>query len=74
MIILILLYEFSQRQTLRGSMILASRISSYISITKGEKDIKKNHDYAILRQVFHMAREGGDHWVEDRFYEGKKIE
>ena len=43
-------------------------------IIKGEKDIKKNHDYTILRQVFDMAREGGDDWVEDRFYKGKKIE
>ena len=45
-------------------------------VIKGEKDIKKNHDYAILRQVFDMAREGGDDWVEveDRFYKGKKIE
>ena len=33
-----------------------------------------NHDYTILRQVFDMAREGGDDWVEDRFYKGKKIE
>ena len=43
-------------------------------IIKGEKDIKKNNDYTILRQVFDMAREGGDDWVEDRFYKGKKIE
>ena len=43
-------------------------------VIKGEKDIKKNHDYTILRQVFDMAREGGDDWVEDRFYKGKKIE
>ena len=28
----------------------------------------KNHDYTILRQVFDMARDGGDDWVEDRFY------
>ena len=28
----------------------------------------------LLRQVFDMAREGGDDWVEDRFYKGKKIE
>ena len=42
---------------------------------KGEKDIKKNHDYTILRQVFDsIARDGGDDWVEDRFYKGKKIE
>ena len=41
-------------------------------VIKGEKDI--NHDYAILRQVFDMARDGGDDWVEDRFYKGKKIE
>ena len=33
-----------------------------------------NHDYTILRQVFDMTRDGGDDWVEDRFYEGKKIE
>ena len=39
-----------------------------IRIIKGEKDIKKNHDYTILRQVFDMAREGGDDWVEDRFF------
>ena len=31
-------------------------------------------DYTILRQAFDMAREGGDDWVEDRFYKGKKIE
>ena len=45
-------------------------------VTKGEKDIKKSHDYTILRQVFDMARDGGDDWVEveDRFYKGKKIE
>ena len=43
-------------------------------VIKGEKDIKKNHDYTILRQVFDMAKEGGDDWVEDRFYKGKKIE
>ena len=44
-------------------------------IIKGEKDIKKNHDYTILRQVFDMARKvemTGP--VEDRFYKGKKIE
>ena len=37
-------------------------------IIKGEKNIKKNHDYtiSILRQVFDKAREGGDDWVEDR--------
>ena len=28
----------------------------------------------VLRQVFDMARDGGDDWVEDRFYKGKKIE
>ena len=37
-------------------------------IIKGEKDIKKNHDYTILRQVFDMARDGGDDRVEDKFY------
>ena len=30
----------------------------YIKDKKGENDIKKSHDYAILRQVFDMAREG----------------
>ena len=40
----------------------------------GERDIKKNRNYIILRQVFDMARNGGDDWVEDRFYKGKKIE
>ncbi len=44
------------------------------SLIHWEKDIKKSHDYIILRQVFDMAREGGDDWVEDRFYKGKKIE
>ena len=44
-------------------------------VIKGEKDIKKSHDYTILRQVFDMARDhGGDDWVEDKFYKGKKIE
>ena len=34
-------------------------------VIKGEKDIKKSHDYTILRQVFDdVAREGGDDWVE----------
>jgi len=42
-------------------------------IIKGEKDIK-NHDYTLLRQVFDIARDGGDDWVEDRFHKGKKIE
>ena len=37
-------------------------------IIKGEKDIKKNHDYTILRQVFYMAKDGGGDWVEDMFY------
>ena len=39
-------------------------------VIKGEKDIMKNHDYtiSISRQVFDMAREGGDDWVEERFY------
>ena len=37
-------------------------------IVKGEKDIKKNHDYTILRQVFYMAKDGGGDWVEDMFY------
>ena len=46
----------------------------HMYVIKGEKDIKKNYDYTILRQVFDMAREGGDDWVEDRFYKGKKIE
>ena len=32
-------------------------------IIKGEKDIKKNHEYTILRQVFDIARDGGDDWV-----------
>ena len=43
-------------------------LNSYV--IKGEKDIKKNHDYTILRQVFDMARDGGDDWVgvEDRFF------
>ncbi len=34
-------------------------------IVEGEKDIKKSHDYSILRQVFDMARDGGDDWVVD---------
>ena len=43
-------------------------------IIKEKKDIKKNHDHTILSQVFDMARDGGDDWVEDRFYRGNKIE
>jgi len=41
-------------------------------IIKGEKDIKKNHDYTTLRQVFDVARDGGDDWVEDTFYKEKE--
>ena len=37
-------------------------------VIKGGKDTKKSHDYAILRQAFDMAREGGDDWIEDRLY------
>ena len=56
-------------------VLLASSTTYYARyVIKGEKDIKKNHDYTILRQVFDMAREGGDDWVEDRFYKGKKTE
>ena len=62
-------------QTSQKSHYVASSKGYYAKyIIKGEKDIKKNHDYTILRQVFDMAREGGDDWVEDRFYKGKKIE
>ena len=43
-------------------------------IIKEEKDIKKNYDYTILRQVFDMASDGGDDWEEDRFHKGKKID
>ena len=39
-----------------------------------QKDINKSHDYTILRQVFDMAKDGGDEWVEDSFYKGKKID
>ena len=47
-----------------------------IKVIKGKKEIdfNKNHDYTILRQVFDMARDGGDDWVEDTYYKGKKIE
>ena len=38
--------------------------------------MKKNHDYSdytILRQVFDIAREGGDDWVEERrFYKKER--
>ena len=41
----------------------------YVNVIKGEQDIKKNHDYIIFKQVFDMARGGGDDWVEDsRFF------
>ena len=43
---------------------------------KGEKNIKKSHDYTILRQVFDVARGGGgDDWIiEDRLFikQGRK--
>ena len=45
-------------------------------VIKGGKDIKKNHDYTILRQVFDVARGGGgDDWIiEDRLFikQGRK--
>ena len=43
-------------------------------VIEGEKDIKKSHDYTILGQAFDMARDGGNDWVDDRFYKGEKIE
>ena len=63
----------------RGAVVVFSRendvyYARYIVKVKGEKDIKKSHDYTTLRQAFDMARDGGDDWVEDKFYEGKKIE
>ena len=36
--------------------------------------LQKEPRLHYLRQVFDMAKEGGDDWVEDRFYKGKKIE
>ena len=34
--------------------------------------MKKNHDYTILRQVFDMARGGGDDWAQDKDRKGKE--
>ena len=48
---------------------------------KGKRSVQKlgikwqsNSNYTILRQVFDIARDGGDYWVEGRFCKGKKIE
>ena len=49
-------------------------MSCFIKI-KGENSIKKSHDYTILRQVFDVARGGGDDWIiEDRLFikQGRK--
>ena len=39
---------------------------------KGYKQEPRPHYFET--SVFCLARDGGDDWVEDRFYKGKKIE
>ena len=67
--------------SLKENLSIIDYISSHFKllgvkpqIIKGEKDIKKSHNYAILRQVFDIASDGRDDWVEDRLYKGQKIE
>ena len=52
-------------KTMSTATTTTTTLQRYIVKVEGEKDIKKSHDYAILRQVFDMARDGGDDWVVD---------
>ena len=40
-------------------------------VKKGEKNIKNDHDYTILRQMFDIAGDVND-WVEDRFIKERR--
>tara|TARA_A100001015_G_scaffold305790_1_gene399052 strand:- start:183 stop:320 length:138 start_codon:yes stop_codon:yes gene_type:complete len=43
-------------------------------VVKGKKYTKENHQHYLLKEVFDMARSNGEKWVEDRFYEGARID
>ena len=45
-----------------------------VCVVKGKKYTKENHQHYLLKEVFDMARSNGEKWVEDRFYEGTKID
>ena len=45
-----------------------------VCVVKGRRNTKKNREYHHLKEVLDMARANGEKWVEDRFYEGTKID
>ena len=45
-----------------------------VCVVKGRRNTKKNREYHHLKEVLDMARANGEKWVEDRFYEGTRID
>ena len=45
-----------------------------VCVEKGKKNIKENHQYYLLKEVLDMASGRGETWVEERFYEGTRID
>ena len=45
-----------------------------VCVEKGKKNIKENHQYYLLKEVLDMASGRGEAWVEERFYEGTRID
>ena len=45
-----------------------------VCVEKGKKNIKENHQYYLLKEVLDMASARGEAWVEERFYEGTRID
>ena len=62
-----------------GVTIYMQRVLRTSSIVKVDalarsRFAKLTAETVVLRQAFDIARDGGDDWVDDRFYKGKKIE
>ena len=45
-----------------------------VCVVKGRINTKKNREYHHLKEVLDMASARGETWVEERFYEGTKID
>ena len=45
-----------------------------VCLAKGKRNTKENHQYYLLKEVLDMASGRGEAWVEERFYEGTRID
>ena len=45
-----------------------------VCVVKGRRNTKKNREYHHLKEVLDMASARGETWVEERFYEGTRID